>query len=107
VPPAELTKQPTLAETGNPCFPVAAKVGKHWWVLRINSFPDHPMWTLFVDGRRVFDVNDVPATWGPPAGPGLPTMADSDVERALAPVRTFSAYGSEVGLACDNLFCCG
>jgi len=32
-------------------------VDGQWWVLRINSFPDYPIWTLFGGGERRFDVD--------------------------------------------------
>jgi hypothetical protein len=75
-------------------------------VLRVNHFPDHPLWTLFIDGKRRFDLDDAPPRWGRPAGAVL-ALADADAEEALAPVRDFVAYGSEVGRPCTNLFCCG
>ena len=93
--------------TGNAYFPVAAKVGRSWWVLRINNFPDHPVWTLLVDGQRRFDVDDAPPAWGQPADPALPSLPATDAEKALEPVKTSVAYGSEVGQPCDNPFCCG
>jgi hypothetical protein len=93
--------------TGDACFPVAAKMGSSWWVLRISNFPDHPLWTLLVDGQRRFDLDDAPPPWGRPADPSLPSMAAGDAEQVLEPVKAFIAYGSEVGQPCDNLFCCG
>ena len=42
----ELHIRPEWGQTGNVYFPVAAVVNGEWWVLRINNFPDHPLWTL-------------------------------------------------------------
>ncbi|MFC0437423.1 hypothetical protein [Kutzneria buriramensis] len=103
----ELRATPHWQRTDNAFFPVVAQVDGAWWVLRINSFPDHPLWTLFVDGTVRFDVDDAPPAWGEPASRKAPALA-KDVERAvLAPVEGFVAYGSEVGDPCDNPFCCG
>jgi len=86
-------------------FPAVAEVDGDWWVLRMNSFPDHPLWTLFVRGVARFDLNDLPEPWGRPltAAPMPAELA----EAVLAPVRSFVAYGSEVGQPCDDPFCCG
>jgi hypothetical protein len=78
-----------------------------WWVLRINSFPDHPLWTLFVDGRPYCDLDDLPAGWSEVAGPPAPMLRAPELREALTPVAGYLAYGSEVGRPCDNMFCCG
>ena len=104
---AEFDVRPEWRRTSDPCFPVAAKVDEEWWVLRVNNFPDHPLWTLLVDGQRRFDVDDAPEGWGNPSSKSLPKLPAPDVEQALSPVRGFIAYGSEVGQPCDNPFCCG
>lgn len=103
----ELLARPNWRRTGNAYFPVAALVDGRWWVLRINGFPDHPLWTLFVDGERRFDIDDAPAAWGEPADRSAPSLDDDTAERIVAPVQDFVAYGSEVGEPCDNPFCCG
>ncbi|MFD0856533.1 hypothetical protein ACFQ07_30120, partial [Actinomadura adrarensis] len=83
----ELQVRPEWRGTGDVRFPVAARVRGQWWVLRMNRFPDHPLWTLFVDGVRRFDINDVPATWGRPADPAVPTLEAGAGSEALRPVR--------------------
>lgn len=105
--PPEWDARPSWRRTGDPYFPVAALVDGRWWVLRVNSFPDHPLWTLFVDGERRFDVDDAPPAWGRPADPSLPRLDGELVGEVLAPVEGLIAYGSEVGQPCDNPFCCG
>jgi hypothetical protein len=82
-------------------------VNGEWWVLRINAFPDHPLWTLFVAGERRFDVDDVPRPWGHPADANLPVLEAEQAAEALADVTGFVAYGSEAGNPCDNPYCCG
>lgn len=43
--------------TGYKFFPYAARHSDQWWVLRLNyGFPDHEMYTLFVDGQAVVDL---------------------------------------------------
>jgi hypothetical protein len=103
----ELGQRPAWKRTGNAYFPSAALVDGQWWVLRLNSFPDHPLWTLFVDGACRFDVDDAPATWGQPADDSLPHLSDQEAAEVLRPVRHLLAYGSETGDPCDNPFCCG
>ena len=107
MPHPEMHVRPQWRRTGNTHFPVAAIVEGHWWVLRINSFPDHPLWTLFVDGVRRFDIEDAPATWGQPADQSAPLLESRTAEEIVAPLRDFESYGSEIGEPCDNPFCCG
>jgi len=71
------------------------------------QFPDYPIWTLFVVGERRFDLDKAPPEWGKPTSNELPPLTVAEAEDALAAVIEFDAYGSEVGQACDNLFCCG
>jgi hypothetical protein len=107
MPPRELHASPQWQRTGNAYFPVVATVDGHWWALRINSFPDHPLWTLFVNGVRRFDIDDAPPAWGEPADQSAPLLATHAVAEILRPVQDFVAYGSEVREPCANLFCCG
>ncbi|MFC8531977.1 hypothetical protein [Nocardia sp. NPDC057227] len=73
---------------------------------RLNPFPDHEMYTLFVDGEVRFDFTEVPEAWlGFRAG--LRRVNRWSARRALAPLREFAVYGSEVGRPCDDPFCCG
>ncbi|MGW5649089.1 hypothetical protein ACWEV3_42825 [Saccharopolyspora sp. NPDC003752] len=107
MPPQELLARPQWRRTGDTRFPVAATVDGRSWVLRLNIFPDHPLWTLFVDGDRRFDIDDTPPTWGKPLDKTAPPLDAAAAEEVLAPIRDFVAYGSEVGAPCDNMFCCG
>jgi hypothetical protein len=101
-----MTITPRWHGTGHPHFPLAARVDEQWWVLRLNSFPDHPLWTLFIDGRARYDIDDAPPAWGPlPAA--APALDAGDARDALAPVADLIAYGSEAGHPCDNPYCCG
>lgn len=93
--------------TDTPVFVYAARVDDTWWVLRRNGFPDHPLFTLFVDGAVVGDVEDVPArapAWDldTAARPALTAERRDDV---LAVMRGLERYGSEVGSPCDGDWC--
>ncbi|MFC5753760.1 hypothetical protein ACFPZN_49770 [Actinomadura rugatobispora] len=103
---SELEAEPRWHRTGHRYFPAAAEVDGRWWVLRINAFPDHPLWTLFVDGVRCFDIDDTPSTWGEPLDPTASALEVRTAQAVLNPLRHFAAYASEVGDPCDNHFCC-
>jgi hypothetical protein len=107
MPPPEWHARPAWQRTGDTRFPAAARVEGRWWVLRINSFPDHPPLTLFVDGKVRYDVHDLPPTWGQPLDAAAVVMEAAAAERVLAPVEHLVAYGSEAGQPCDDPFCCG
>lgn len=32
-------------------------------LLRMNDFPDNPLWTLIIDGQEL-DIEDTPVLWG-------------------------------------------
>lgn len=100
-------ERPHWHGTGNPYFPLAARVSGQWWVLRLNSFPDHPLWTWFVDGQARCDIDDAPPSWGNVSSVGAPALGSGDARDALEPVQDLIAYGSEAGRPCDNPFCCG
>ncbi|GAA2407431.1 hypothetical protein GCM10010191_14700 [Actinomadura vinacea] len=98
---------PDWQRTGNTRFPVAARVNDQWWVLRINGFPDHPLWTLFVDGARCHDVHETSTLPGDPTDPSAPVLEPHTAQELLEPVQAFAVYGSEVGAPCDDPVCCG
>ncbi|MCI2416806.1 hypothetical protein MOQ72_05165 [Saccharopolyspora sp. K220] len=107
MPPHELNAEPQWRRTGNPYFPAVATVDGRSWVLRRNrGFPDHAMWTLFINGAGRFDMDDFPPAWGKPTDQSAPLLDARAAEEVLAPVRDFVVYGSEVGDPCDD-FCCG
>jgi hypothetical protein len=91
--------------TGIACFPWLGFDGVTPCILRINDFPDHPLWTLFVAGARVRDFDDNEPSWSFHKDVPSPHACE-DIQRALDAVVRFEAYGSEVGRACDGLYCC-
>ncbi|PJN29380.1 hypothetical protein CG736_02205 [Kitasatospora sp. CB02891] len=58
-----LPPQAVWHDTGTRVFPCAARLDGHWWVLRLNDFPEHPLLTLFVDAEVVGDLEDSQAVW--------------------------------------------
>lgn len=49
-------------------FPYQANIANKTWALRINDWPDYPMWTLLIDDKAIitFDDTDWPETWKNP-----------------------------------------
>lgn len=105
--PPEVRARPDWKRTGHRRFPVAAEVDEDWWVLRLNPFPDHDMWTLFINGVARYDVTETPPTWGRPLAAPVPTLDPGTARTILAPIAHLTVYGSEVGRSCDDPFCCG
>ena len=93
--------------TGRAPFTVAARVDGDWWVLRTNGVPDHPLWTLFVNGECRFDADDPLPGWGDPGAACLSLLEPEVVHEVLAPLQHFERYGSEVGQPCTHPSCCG
>jgi len=48
--------------------PWEAEVGGQRWRVRLNDFPEEPLYTVIVDGREVASFNDWPACWTRPEG---------------------------------------
>ncbi|SPM35890.1 hypothetical protein A4G26_06170 [Mycobacterium rhizamassiliense] len=116
-PVLDTAASPRWLRTGYRHFPYAAQQAGQWWVLRLNhGFPEHDMYTLFIDGHAVADAT-ADAGHPLPLVAGLASLApdaeDSteptlDVELAEDLVRAVSSYvnyGSEEGEPCD--FCSG
>jgi hypothetical protein len=99
--------RPRWRPTGHSLFLAAAKVEGAWWVMRLNDFPDHPKWTLFIDGNTErFDVEELPEHWEDPFRATGEPLDRGTVREVLASVEQFEVYGSEVGRPCDSGFCC-
>lgn len=109
----ELSVRPAWRRTGYKFFPYAAQQSGQWWVLRLNfGFPDHELYTLFVDGHATLDVtgstdHHVPlaASIGTlkPFDPqaGEPMLMLELAEAAARAVAPYVVYGSEVDDPCD------
>ncbi|MGB3444862.1 MAG: hypothetical protein WBA97_39495 [Actinophytocola sp.] len=102
-----LTRPVRWRRTDAPVFVYAARVDDAWWVLRRNGFPDHPLFTLFVDGVVAGDVEDVrtraPA-WDLEVG-DRQALTDEQRGEVLTSLRGLGPYGSEVGQPCDGDWC--
>ena len=113
--PIDATARPAWRRTAHKHFPFAAYQDRCWWVLRLNfGFPEHDMYTLFIDDLAVADITaDANHTMPLLASIGALRLADPDpsipvldagtageVARNLA---AYANYGSEHGDPC--LFC--
>jgi hypothetical protein len=107
--------RPQWLRTGYKFFPYAAHHSGQWWVLRLNhGYPEHDLYTLFIDGSPAADITANPDDPSPLiAGVGSLKPFDSaaaepqlDAETAAAVVQAVSPYvnyGSEHDDPC--IFC--
>ncbi|MGX9295505.1 hypothetical protein [Tsukamurella paurometabola] len=107
--------RPAWRRTGLLYFPYAAFVDGAWWVLRVNhGFPEHDLYTVFVDGTAVADAT--PGRGSFPFDASLaqleqlskgrgPQVEPAVAHAAIAPIAALADYGSENGDTCD--FCFG
>jgi hypothetical protein len=111
----DTTAQPQWLRTGYRFFPYAAQYLGQWWVLRLNhGFPEHDMYTVFIDSRPAADITanaDNPSALVASVAslkPYDPAAAEPelDAETAAAVVQRVSRfvnYGSEHDQPC--IFC--
>lgn len=111
------TAQPQWLRTGYKFFPYAAQESGQWWVLRFNyGFPEHDMYTLFVDGRPTVDITGSAdhssalvrgvATLRPfDPGATEPTLQSDAAATVVRAVARYVDYGSEHDDPC--IFCSG
>jgi uncharacterized protein YjaG (DUF416 family) len=62
----KLARGVTWEHTDDVDFPWSARVDGARWRVRINDFPDEPMYSLEIDGAVVGDFNDWPVQWTRP-----------------------------------------
>lgn len=86
-------------------FPYAARTEGTWLVLRLNTFPDHPLFTLFVDGQAVSDLEDAPADLQLSPRAALPRLAEHERAEVLRLMAGLAPYGAETGFPCTGDFC--
>ena len=67
--PAALTMALVWTHTGDGEVPYQAQVAGQDWALRVNDFPAEPLYTLFIAGVAVADLEDWPGAWVRPALP--------------------------------------
>ena len=46
------------------CIVFEATVGGFQWLIRLNDFPDEPLYSLLVDGAEVIHFDEWPQIWG-------------------------------------------
>lgn len=112
----DLAAQPLWLRTGYKFFPYAAKQSGQWWVLRFNyGFPEHDMYTLFVNDKPAADITGIPdhssalvrsiatlRSCDPAASE--PTLDADTAATVVRGVARYVAYGSEHDDPC--FFCC-
>ncbi|MFB6823118.1 hypothetical protein ACFCXA_16210 [Streptomyces virginiae] len=86
-------------------FPCAARSEGAWLVLRLNTFPDHPLYTLFADGQAVSDLEDTPAGLRLSPRATLPRLAEHERAEVLRLMVGLAPYGAETGFPCQGDFC--
>ncbi|GAA1950658.1 hypothetical protein [Kitasatospora viridis] len=91
-------------DTGTNVFRFAARADGQWWVLRLNGFPDHPLYTLFIGGRVVGDLYEPPASWGLDEQQA-PLLGAVERAEMLGELAGLGPYGAEVGRPCDGDYC--
>lgn len=109
--------QPRWLRTGYTFFPYAAQQSDQWWVLRFNfGFPEHDMYTLFIDGSSTVDITGNPTSPIPlaasigslrPSDPHTdePLLESNTAATVVGAVARYADYGSERGDPC--IFCSG
>lgn len=114
-PTIDTDARPSWHRTGYKHFPYAARQSGHWWVLRANyGFPEHDMYTLFIDNQAVADVTADPGHPLPLVAsiaslnmtcpdPVIPALDGDTAAAVVSTVAAYVDYGSEHGDPC--VFC--
>ncbi|MFE5771176.1 hypothetical protein ACFQ7O_22755 [Streptomyces sp. NPDC056485] len=100
-----LPAKATWHDTGTSVFCWAARADGRWWVLRLNHFPEHPLYTLFIDARALGDIDDVPDTWRLSDRAAHPVLTASERAGVLGLMAGLGPYGAEAGTPCDGDWC--
>src|SRR5581483_12422017 len=58
-----LFKEISWCRAGSAVFTWAALAGRPWWVLRLNDFPGHLLYSLFINGQIAGVINGLPPAW--------------------------------------------
>ncbi|MFG2987713.1 hypothetical protein ACGFZK_00040 [Streptomyces sp. NPDC048257] len=92
-------------DVDSPAFPYAARADGRWLILRLNDFPEHPLYTLFVDARAVADMDDVPVAWRLPPRVPLPALTAPERVEVLRLMAGLGPYGAEARTPCEGDYC--
>lgn len=49
--------------TDDPLFPFKAMLEKNELKIGINDFPDEPLYSVYVNGKKTFDLDSWPVLW--------------------------------------------
>jgi hypothetical protein len=105
--PIDPAARPQWSRTGYTFFPYAAYYSGQWWVLRLNhGFPEHDMYTVFIDSQPAADITANPDDPSPlvasvaslrPYDPAAaePELDATEATAAVHRVSRFVNYGSE------------
>ncbi|MEB3032543.1 hypothetical protein [[Mycobacterium] nativiensis] len=111
----DTSARPEWLRTGYKFFPYAAIQSGKWWVLRFNyGFPEHDLYTLFIDGDWVGDITGAMTSQIPLVAiigalkPELsttdePTLDPDTAASVVTVVAPYVNYGSERNDPC--IFC--
>lgn len=114
-PTVDTSARPEWLRTGYKFFPYAAMQSGKWWVLRFNyAFPEHDLYTLFIDGDCTADVTGDMTSQIPLVAsigalkPELsttdePTLDPATAASVVTAVASYVNYGSERNDPC--IFC--
>ena len=109
--------QPQWLRTGHRFFPYAAHHSGQWWVLRLNhGFPEHDLYTVFIDGRPAADITADPDNASPliagvaslrphhraAAEPQLDADAAAAVLQAVSPYVNYGSEHDDPCIFCSN-----
>lgn len=114
-PTIDTSARPEWLRTGYKFFPYAAMRSGKWWVLRFNyGFPEHDLYTLFIDGDCAGDITgDMTSKIPLVASIGAlkpelsttdePTLDPDTAASVITAVASYVNYGSERNDPC--IFC--
>ncbi|MFJ9777925.1 hypothetical protein ACIRVF_42920 [Kitasatospora sp. NPDC101157] len=103
--PPALPARVTWHDTDTAVFPYAARADGRWLVLRLNDFPEHPLYTLFIDAQVICDMDDVPVTWRLSPRATLPVLTAPGRAEVLRLMAGLGPYGAEAGTPCTGDWC--
>jgi hypothetical protein len=86
---ARLEQVVAWRQTGDSYIPWDSEVDGHRWQVRLNDFPDEPMYTLLMDDAEVGDFNEWPQAWD--RGEAKPEMKKRELAVAARAIPNIEA----------------
>ncbi|QSQ23304.1 hypothetical protein JY651_50940 [Pyxidicoccus parkwayensis] len=62
-----MTRKLSWSKVSDPEHPFRAQVDGHTLTIRLNDFPEEPMYSLLIDGKDASDFDDWPKIWSRPS----------------------------------------